>query len=100
MAKKAVITGGGGFVGSNLAQLLISEGYDTHLVDLDFTFRDAMLPKAAIRHTLDIRHTDELAQVFEGADMVFHTAAVPRVPYSIEHPVETTDQNITVPFLY
>lgn len=31
----------------------------------------------------------------EGADVVFHTAAVPRVPYSIEHPVETTDQNIT-----
>ena len=31
----------------------------------------------------------------QGADVVYHTAAVPRVPYSIEHPIETTDENVT-----
>lgn len=90
-----VITGGAGFIGSNLAHALLEQGYDVHLVDRDYTFRDATLPKEATRHTVDVRHTEKLASVFEDADVVFHTAAVPRVPYSVEHPVETTDENIT-----
>lgn len=93
--KKAVITGGGGFIGSNLAHALVEAGYETHLVDTDFTFRDATLPKEATRHLLDMRETNALQQVFEGADVVFHTGALPRVPYSVEYPVETTDINIT-----
>ena len=95
MAKKVVVTGGAGFIGSNLSRALIEAGYETHIVDIDYTFRDATLPAEAIRHTVDVRHTEELGKVFTGADTVFHLAAVPRVPYSIEHPVETTDQNIT-----
>lgn len=95
MAKKAVITGGAGFIGHTIARLLVEKGYDTHAVDLDFTFRDALIAKEITRHTQDIRETDALQKIFEGADVVFHTAAVPRVPYSIEHPVETTDANIT-----
>jgi nucleoside-diphosphate-sugar epimerase len=94
MAKKAVVTGGGGFIGSNLAHALVGAGWDTHLVDVDYGYRDATLPAGAKRHTVDIRKTVDLQKVFEGADVVFHTAAVPRVPYSIEHPVETTDENI------
>lgn len=95
MEKKAVVTGGGGFIGSNLAHALVAAGWETHLVDIDFSLRGGTLPEAAVRHTVDLRNTAELQPVFEGADVVFHTAAVPRVPYSIEHPVETTDQNIT-----
>ena len=95
MKRKMVITGGGGFIGSNLAHTLVQAGHEVHLVDRTYEFRDATLPKEAIRHTIDVRHTDKLAPVFEGVDVVFHTAAVPRVPYSIEHPVETTDENIT-----
>src|SRR5262245_42123800 len=93
--KKVVVTGGAGFIGSNLAHALVQAGYETHIVDINYAFRGDSLPKEAIQHNLDIRNTEELAKVFEGADVVFHTAAVPRVPYSIEHPVETTDQNIT-----
>lgn len=93
--KKAVVTGGAGFIGHTIARLLIEKGYETHVVDRDYTFRDTMLAKEAIRHMQDIRETDATQKIFEGADVVFHTAAVPRVPYSIEHPVETTDENIT-----
>lgn len=93
--KKAVVTGGGGFIGSNLARALVSEGWDTHIVDVDFSFRKDTLPAEATRHTVDVRDAKALQEVFAGADVVFHTAAIPRVPYSIEHPVETTDQNIT-----
>ncbi len=92
---KAVITGGAGFIGSNLAQVLVGEGWQVVLVDRDASFRRATLPKEAALHEVDIRRTDDLQKIFEGADVVFHTAAVPRVPYSIEHPVETTDENIT-----
>ncbi len=93
--KKVVVTGGGGFIGSNLVRMLVEAGYETHAVDNDFAFRGDSLPAVVVRHTIDIRSTDELTKAFEGADVVYHTAAVPRVPYSIEHPVETTEQNIT-----
>lgn len=95
MKRKMVITGGAGFIGSNLAHALVHAGHDVHLVDRDYSFRDTTLPAEATRHLLDVRKTEELTEVFQGADVVFHTAAVPRVPYSIEHPVETTDENIT-----
>jgi nucleoside-diphosphate-sugar epimerase len=93
--KKAVVTGGAGFIGSNLVAALVEAGWETHIVDRDPSFRRATLPKEATLHEVDIRKTDEIQKIFEGADVVFHTAAVPRVPYSVEHPVETTDENIT-----
>ncbi len=95
MAKKMVVTGGAGFIGSNLSAALVQAGHEVHIVDRDPSFRRASLPKEATLHEKDIRHTDEMQNIFSGADVVFHTAAVPRVPYSIEHPVETTDENIT-----
>ncbi|OGG57181.1 hypothetical protein A3D71_00125 [Candidatus Kaiserbacteria bacterium RIFCSPHIGHO2_02_FULL_55_20] len=93
--KKTVVTGGAGFIGSNLAHALVAAGWETHIIDIDPSFRKDTLPKEAILHVLDVRSTDAIQPIMEGADVVFHTAAVPRVPYSIEHPVETTDQNVT-----
>lgn len=93
--KKAVVTGGAGFIGSNLAHELVKAGWETHIVDIDPAFRKDSLPQEAQLHILDIRNTSEMERVFAGADVVFHVAAVPRVPYSIEHPVETTEHNIT-----
>ena len=93
--KKAVVTGGAGFIGSNLSRALVDAGWETHIIDIDPSFRKDVLPKEATLHVVDVRSTGEVQKIMEGADVVFHTAAVPRVPYSIEHPVETTDQNIT-----
>ncbi|MBI5644786.1 NAD-dependent epimerase/dehydratase family protein [Candidatus Kaiserbacteria bacterium] len=95
MLKKAVITGGGGFIGSNIAHELVKTGWDTHLIDRDYSFRGKVLPREAKQHIEDIRKTDAIVALFAGADVVFHTAAVPRVSYSVEHPVETTDENVT-----
>ncbi len=95
MAKKMVVTGGAGFIGSNLSHALVKAGHEVHMVDRDPSLRRATLPPEATLHEQDTRHTDEMQKICEGADVVFHTAAVPRVPYSIEHPVETTDENIT-----
>lgn len=93
--KKAVITGGAGFIGSNIAKALIAAGWETHLIDNNPAFRRDSLPKEATLHEFTILDTDATQKVFEGADVVFHTAAIPRVPYSIEYPVETTNENIT-----
>lgn len=93
--KKAVVTGGAGFIGSNLSAALVDAGFETHIIDINPSFRKDTLPKAAMLHVLDVRSTDAIQSIMEGADVVFHTAAVPRVPYSLEHPVETTDQNVT-----
>ncbi|HWP61326.1 MAG TPA: NAD-dependent epimerase/dehydratase family protein [Candidatus Paceibacterota bacterium] len=95
MAQKVVVTGGAGFIGSNLSAELVAKGFEVHIVDRDPAFRRETLPKEAKLHERDIRNTDEMQAIFDGADVVYHTAAVPRVPYSIEHPVETTDENVT-----
>jgi nucleoside-diphosphate-sugar epimerase len=95
MATKVIITGGGGFIGSNLAHLLVQERYDVHLVDRDFGFRATLLPHETKRHSVSILDTAALQEIFQDGDIVFHTAAIPRAPYSIEHPVETTQQNVT-----
>jgi len=93
--KKAVVTGGAGFIGSNLSQALVDAGWETHIIDIDPSLRKDTLPKEAILHVVDVRTEGAIQPIMEGADVVFHTAAVPRVPYSLEHPVETTDQNVT-----
>ncbi len=93
--KKAVITGGAGFIGSNIARTLIAAGWETHLIDNNPAFRRDTVPKEATLHEFSVLDTEATQKVFEGADVVFHTAAIPRVPYSIEYPVETTNENIT-----
>jgi UDP-glucose 4-epimerase len=94
--KKAVVTGGAGFIGSHLVDALVERGDEVHVIDnfASGKYEDRFNQKA-IYHELDIRSTEAVQRVMEGADVVFHTAALPRVPYSIEHPVETTDVNVT-----
>ncbi len=79
--KKAVVTGGAGFIGAHLVAALKEKGFEVAVVDL--------------KTGGDIRKPGDLEKVFAGADYVFHTAALPRVQYSIEHPIETHDTNIT-----
>lgn len=94
--KKVVVTGGAGFIGSHIVAALLKEEREVHVID---NYAAGKLPgrihDGATYHEMDIRNTEKIQEIFAGADVVFHTAAVPRVPYSIEHPVETTDVNIT-----
>jgi nucleoside-diphosphate-sugar epimerase len=94
--RKAVVTGGAGFIGAHLIDALVEAGWDAHCVDNYAGGRyEDRVNKKATYHELDVRKTDALQGVCEGADVVFHTAALPRVQYSVEHPVETTDANVT-----
>lgn len=93
--KKAVVTGGAGFIGSHLVGELVARGFDVHVVDnyAGGKREDRINPKAAY-HEVDIRDYEKLAPIIKGAEYVFHEAALPRVQFSIEHPQETFSVNV------
>lgn len=90
---KAIITGGAGFIGSNLSKLLLEEGYTVEVVDDLSAGKRENVPTDVQLHEVDITSAD-LASVFAGADYVFHLAADPRVQNSIENPKETNVVNV------
>ncbi len=92
--KKAVVVGGAGFIGSNLADALLEKGFDVHIIDnLSGGKRENVNEKAKL-HIVDIRNLDDIKDIINGAEYVFHLAALPRVQFSIENPIETHDVNI------
>ncbi len=90
-----VVTGGAGFIGTNLVKRLLDDGHRVRVVD---TFAGGKFPdriqSGAEYLEIDIRATDKLREVFHGIDGVFHLAALPRVLFSVEHPAETHDVNV------
>lgn len=94
MKKTYVVTGGAGFVGTNLCERLIRDGHAVIVVD-DLSGGNAeRLPKEVTFHKLDICETEALTSIMRGADVVVHLAALPRVQFSIEHPFEAQHANV------
>lgn len=92
--KKAVVTGGAGFIGSHLADALLASGFEVHVVDNLSNGHKEDVPEGAVFHELDILNRDALLPIFKDAHAVFHLAALPRVTFSIDHPVESHEANI------
>jgi UDP-glucose 4-epimerase len=94
--KKFLITGGAGFIGTNLAINLVKEGHQVVVVDnLAAGDHRDRLPEEVNFHKIDIRDTEKLAEAMDGIEVVVHLAALPRVQFSIEHPRDTHDVNVT-----
>lgn len=92
---KVVVIGGAGFIGSQVADALAERGFDVHIIDnLSGGKKENINPKATL-HIADICKIDSLKPIIKGATYVFHLAALPRVQYSIEHPAETHEVNVT-----
>jgi nucleoside-diphosphate-sugar epimerase len=92
---KAVVTGGAGFIGSHLLRELVAQGFEVHAVDnYSCGKKKERLSAETVYHEIDIT-AGELGPAFAGADYVFHTAALPRVQYSLEYPLETNASNVT-----
>src|SRR5690606_6734424 len=92
MAETYVVTGGGGFIGSHIAERLLAEGHRVHIVDNFSTGKRANIAHlTGDLHVFEADITDRAAlePAFEGADYVFHEAALPSVPRSIDNPLET-----------
>lgn len=93
MKTKVVVTGGAGFIGSNLTRELVKKGYEVHVVDNLVGGKREVVDPAATLHVADIRKLSEIEPIFVGATYVFHLAALPRVQFSIEFPEETNSVN-------
>ncbi len=97
---RILVTGGAGFIGSNLSETLIAQGHHVTVLDNFSTGKMAniemLLPHPAFRLiTGDIRNLEECRQAVEGVDYVFHEAALGSVPRSITDPITTNDVNIS-----
>src|SRR5277367_3277300 len=91
---RTLVIGGAGFIGSHLADALVREGCEVRILDNFATGRRKNLNPAAELMEGDIREIGSIRPAFAGVDCVFHTAALPRVMLSIEHPVETHMVNV------
>jgi UDP-glucose 4-epimerase len=95
---RVVVTGGAGFIGSNLVHALLARGDEVAVVDDFSTGRRVNLRGADDRIRLlqgDIRDPALLDAAFVGADFVFHEAALPSVARSMEAPYDSHDVNAT-----
>ena len=92
--EKVIVTGGAGFIGSHIVDMLIEEGYEVHIVDDMSAGKEENINKKATFHKIDIRDKEKLIPIFKDVKYVFHEAAMPRVQYSIENPIETNDVNV------
>lgn len=91
---KVVVIGGAGFIGSHVTDTLVEKGYNVHVIDnLSGGKKENVNPKA-IFHKVDIRSLEDSKPIINGAKYVFHLAALPRVQFSIEHPIETNEVNV------
>lgn len=93
--KKAVVTGGAGFIGSHIVDELLRRGHEVRVIDNFAAGRsDERINPGATYHELDIREQAKIAPIVAGADVVFHLAALPRVQFSIDNPEESHDVNV------
>lgn len=91
---KAVVTGGAGFIGSHIADGLLAQGYDVHVIDNLSGGKREQVPEGALFHELDVLNTEAITEVLRGAEAVFHEAALPRVQFSIDYPLESHRANV------
>ena len=93
-----VVTGGAGFIGSALVRGLVAQGASrVTVVDNLLTGNDRNLAGVAGPvdfRRVDIRNYDELLPCMQGAEIVFHEAAIPSVPRSINDPVPSHECNV------
>jgi nucleoside-diphosphate-sugar epimerase len=89
---KVLVTGGAGFIGSNLAQELIRQGARVNILDnLTTGFRENLEEIEGDFDFIegDLNDDDALEKAVDGAEIIFHEAALPSVPRSVENPAET-----------
>lgn len=96
-----LVTGGCGFIGSNLTHALVARGERVRIVDNLSTGRESNLSPLRTAHPEqveflrgDITDSDLLDQALQGVDYVLHQAAVPSVSWSIERPLDCERINI------
>ena len=95
---KALVTGGGGFIGSHLVDRLVSDGHDVRVLDNFATGKRENLLDLIDRVELiegDVQSYERVHNAVLGAEVVFHEAALPSVPRSVQDPLTSNATNVT-----
>ena len=93
---KVVVTGGAGFIGSNLAEELLKK-HEVTVIDNLSTGRIENLDQIIDKINFiegSITDLDLLKEAFSGADTVFHQAAIPSVQRSVDNPIASNEANV------
>ena len=93
---KVLVTGGGGFIGSNLAAALVERGDDVRVLDNFSTGNRvnlARLPEAEVVEG-ELRSYERVHAATRGVEVVFHQGALPSVPRSVQDPLTTGAVNV------
>ena len=94
--KKIAVTGGAGFIGSNLVERLLFKGHEVTVVDDLSTGLKSNLDLNKITfHELSLVDRDGLAKALNGVDAIVHLGARGSVPRSLKNPIATHDVNAT-----
>lgn len=91
---KYLVTGGAGFIGSHLVDELVDMGSKVAVIDNLFSGVQGNINPKAEFHRADVRDLQAIKPLCKGIDAVFHLAAIPRVPLSVEDPVFTWQVNV------
>lgn len=95
---KLIVTGGAGFIGSNLVDRLLADGHQVTGID-NFSTGQRRFLKGALAHPnfrlveIDLLNLDALKLAFAGGEAVFHLAANADVRFGTEHPRKDLEQN-------
>ena len=92
-----LITGGAGFIGSNIAEALVKKGENVRVIDNFLTGKKENLDSFKDKIDFiegDIRSQETMKKAVEDIDYIIHQAALPSVPKSVDLPLESNDHNI------
>ncbi|MCC6126710.1 MAG: NAD-dependent epimerase/dehydratase family protein [Pirellulales bacterium] len=93
---KALVTGGSGFIGSNIVKLLRGEGHEVAVLDnLSSGYRSnlALFPEVQLVEG-DVRDAALVNRLAQGVEVIFHLAASVGNTRSIEHPIDDSEINV------
>jgi UDP-glucose 4-epimerase len=93
---KSIVTGGCGFIGSHIVDKLIENGHEVIVIDsqTSSTRTEYFFNNLATYHKKDLTHYEEVEKLFDGVNYVFHLASEISIPYCIENPRETMQNNV------
>jgi UDP-N-acetylglucosamine/UDP-N-acetyl-alpha-D-glucosaminouronate 4-epimerase len=92
---KALVTGGAGFIGSNLARALLERGDEVRVLDNFSTgYRQNLETLDVDLVEGDLRSYERVAAAVSGVEVVFHQGALPSVPRSIQDPLTSSAVNV------